>query len=127
MSTERFGELPSGVDLINPFRLYAKLLRCVSNFMLKKAQQKFGAECKMALHPTFCLYEMDPQSIVAVAWLKDFKKTNFKIINEDLFCQFCFGFDYNFEFEPDFKCVLRSNIFLRSLPQVCSLLAWGSN
>ena len=66
----------------------------------------------MALHPTFCLYEMDPQSIVAVAWLKDFKKTNFKIINEDLFCQFCFGFDYNFEFEPDFKCVLRSNILI---------------
>ena len=55
------------VDFINPFKLCAKLLCSAPNFYAlrqnftpKKASQKLGAERKMALRPTFSLYEIDP-------------------------------------------------------------------
>ena len=37
-------------------------------FMPKKASQKFGAERKMALRPTFSLFEIDPWSVLQWAF-----------------------------------------------------------
>ena len=39
---------------------YAKLLHSTQTFLPEKASQMFSAERKMALRPTFSLYEIDP-------------------------------------------------------------------
>ena len=61
MQKESFMGLAPAMDFINPLHFTPSSYALRQNFTPKKASQKFGVERKMALWPTFSLYEINPK------------------------------------------------------------------